>query len=223
MQDWKELYEKGREFARKLLGKGAGGQSQNLKRKSTWMLVLLGLLGVILLIAGNPWPAARPPAAPKVVEEQGQQGPGVSAASRAPVSYEESLKQQLAATLTQMEGVGEVAIQITLASGPEFEYARKETQTTKITQEQDRAGGNRVINEKSENREVTIVREDQGRTDRPVIVVERRPQIRGVLVVADGARDPVIRARLTKAVQTVLGIPAHRVQVLPRKSSEARW
>ncbi len=219
MQDWKELYEKGREFARKLLGKGAGGQSQNPRRKSTWMLVLLGLLGVILLIAGNPWPAARP-LVPRVAEEQ---GPGVSAASRAPVSYEESLKQQLAATLTQIQGVGEVAIQITLASGPEFEYAQKETQTTKITQEQDRAGGNRVVNEKSESREVTIVREDQGRTDRPVIVVERRPQIRGVLVVADGARDPVIRARLTKAVQTVLGIPAHRVQVLPRKSNEARW
>lgn len=221
MQDWKQLYEKGKEFVLNLLGKGTERSSRNPKRRSTWMLVLLGLLGVILLIGGNPWPGTRQPA-PRIVEEQGQ-GPRATAAPKAPASYEEILKQQLAATLSQMEGVGEVSIQITLASGPEFEYAQKVTQTTKITQEQDRAGGNRVINEKNENREVTIVREDQGRADRPVIIVEKRPQIQGVLVVADGARDPVIRARLSRAVRTVLGIPAHRVQVLPRKSSEVRW
>lgn len=43
------------------------------------------------------------------------------------------------------------------------------------------------------------------------------PEIRGVIVVADGAKDPRLRYELSSAVQTALGIPAYKVKVISSK------
>ena len=51
--------------------------------------------------------------------------------------------------------------------------------------------------------------------DRPVMVREAKPTIKGVLVIAAGAADSAVKANLTRAVEAGLGIPTYKITVLP--------
>jgi stage III sporulation protein AG len=50
-----------------------------------------------------------------------------------------------------------------------------------------------------------------------IVLTERRPQILGVVVVAEGASDMNVRLMLAQAVQTSLGIAAGKVDVFEMK------
>ena len=47
----------------------------------------------------------------------------------------------------------------------------------------------------------------------PIILVEREPEIRGVIVVAEGAADPTVRLSLQRAVQAGTGVPLSCIEV----------
>jgi stage III sporulation protein AG len=51
----------------------------------------------------------------------------------------------------------------------------------------------------------------------PLLIEEKTPEILGVLVVADGARWPVLREKIANATATLLNVPAYKVQVMPRE------
>jgi stage III sporulation protein AG len=126
----------------------------------------------------------------------------------------------LAETLSQVAGAGQVSVRVFLDSGPRYEYARKTADDTRTTQESDRSGTSRITSERREEGEVTVRRGGSGGEDVPVVVMTHLPAVRGVLVVAGGAADPTVRAELSRAVQTALGLPPHRVTVLAKEAEE---
>ncbi len=130
-------------------------------------------------------------------------------------TYEEQLESRLKSILEQIEGVGEVSIMITLKVGSEIVPAINTIETQSQTDEEDSGGGTREINQKSVDSKV-VLKKGSGTEEQPLIVKEIMPEVRGVIVVAEGAENPVIEARVSDAVQTVLGIPAFRVKVYPR-------
>lgn len=172
-------------------------------------LVLLGLAGVALLIAGSLYdsaPAKPRPAAPAETAR-------VPAA--APRSYEEALEAKLANLLSQVRGAGAVAVSITLDSGATQEYAKNIVKESRTIQERDTSGGTRTTSEVKESEQVLLSRESG--VDRPVMVRETRPAIKGVLVIAEGALDSAVKANLTRAVEAGLGIPSYKITVLPQR------
>ena len=46
-----------------------------------------------------------------------------------------------------------------------------------------------------------------------IVLYEKEPQVRGVLVVAEGAGDPSVRLDLQRAVQAVTGAPLKAIEV----------
>ena len=50
--------------------------------------------------------------------------------------------------------------------------------------------------------------------------MEKMPQVRGVIVVAEGAGDISVRMKLQSAVQAVLGVEASGIEVLEMGISE---
>ncbi|HYE09682.1 MAG TPA: stage III sporulation protein AG, partial [Patescibacteria group bacterium] len=70
----------------------------------------------------------------------------------------------------------------------------------------------RTINEKNTSDQVVFMN-DQGGTSKPLVLKEVNPDIKGVIIVAEGAKDPKVKLQLTEAVQTVLDVPAYRVSV----------
>jgi len=171
--------------------------------------VLLGALGIGLLIVGTF--ITSPKSTPESIAPP-PKNQSVETISR---SYEEILEGKLANKLSQIRGAGMVMVTVTLESGPQQEYAKNITRESRVIQEKDTTGGTRTTTETKENDQILVSRESGA--DRPVIAREIKPQIKGVLVVAEGAADSQIKAQLMRAVESGLGVPPYKITVLPQK------
>lgn len=113
--------------------------------------------------------------------------------------YVDMLENKLSNVLSKISGVGECSVIITLESGFSFDYATdSETQTTTN-------GGT----ETTITTETVILVSGQ-----PVVVKENYPVIKGVVVVADGAKDFSVKMNIQDAVETVLDVDANNITIL---------
>jgi stage III sporulation protein AG len=101
---------------------------------------------------------------------------------------------RVAAILSKIKGAGRVDVMITYASGIEYEYAY-ETKTQTI------AGVTTTTTE---------LVYSQGR---PIVINEKAPKIKGVVVVAQGAGSPAVRMEILKAVQTLLNVGQGQIEI----------
>jgi len=131
---------------------------------------------------------------------------------------EEILAGRLKKMLSQLSGAGQVDVNVRLEASMRDRYAVNTTSSRKTTEEKDQAGGTRLTNENNDNGQLVLVRTGQG--ENPVVEEEQASRIAGVLVVAQGAKDPVVKARLFKAVQVALGIEPQKILVLPAQGGE---
>ncbi len=171
-------------------------------------LIWLGLLGIVLLLIGGVYEPLTAKPQPSLAAENTRITPAVR-------SYEEMLEGKLSNLLAQIKGAGAVSVNVTLETGGLQEPAKNITKETKTVQEKDNTGGIRTTTETKESEQVLLSKESGA--DRPVMVREYKPVIKGVLVVAEGAFDSTVKANLTKAVESGLGIPSYKITVLPQR------
>ena len=159
-------------------------------------LVWLGLLGIILLVVGSFYEPFT--ATPKSIipAETVKSTPAVNR------TYEDALESKVGNLLAQIKGAGAVSVSITLERGSKQEHARNTIKETKTIQEKDNTGGIRTTTETKESQQVLLSKENGA--DRPVMVQEYKPIIKGVLVVAEGAHDSTVKASLTRAIEAGL-------------------
>lgn len=185
----------------------------NIDRITLIKLGFLAGLGILLLMVGNLIklsPAEKGPA--DIGREVHPSGTAVPVVGN---NYQMALETQLASTLAQIKGAGEVVVQVSLEGGSSISYATNSQQEVRTSEEKDPTGVTRTSQETRNEAQVVMARE--GGSERPVIAGETLPVVRGVLVVATGAQDPSIKERLAQAVQVLLGLPAHKVMVLERE------
>lgn len=127
--------------------------------------------------------------------------------------YSNYLEKKLVNILSKFSGVDKVSVMITLEDSTEKIAAANKTTTIESNVENDAEGGTReVLREDSIIQIVT-----QGNDDSLMVIKEIKPTIQGVIVVAKGVEDPVLKEMLYEAVKTVLGVNGNRVQVYPSK------
>jgi hypothetical protein len=124
-------------------------------------------------------------------------------------SLESDLENKLQTTLSRMSGVGQVEVSVSLYSGLKSNYARNENITKRTSKETDKASGTRETTEVTENSQLVM----PNGVSQPVMVMEERPEVAGVLVIAEGAKDPVIKEHIHMALKTLLDIPAAKITV----------
>jgi stage III sporulation protein AG len=117
------------------------------------------------------------------------------------------MEKRLSELLSQVEGAGQVSVMIYADTSSEQIPAYNNEQDTRNDERTDGKSS-----EISETKELALSGDDT-----PVILKVMVPQIKGVVVVAEGAGDMLIREQLNNAVCTLLGIPEHRVQILKHK------
>jgi len=121
-------------------------------------------------------------------------------------SYEIELKQ----ALELMAGVENVNVIVKLASSERKIYEKEYSSVRKKTEETDQNNGRRNIEEESNSNKVVTIKEE------PLITETTMPEVTGVLVVADGVSDMIVKARVVEAITRTLGVPSHRVAVMAR-------
>lgn len=173
------------------------------KPVSIWILFGLIGLGVVLLMGGNTQEEYLKETNRARIEEQ--------ISDLNPASDEQRLERELTKTLTGIAGVGEVRVDINLKAGNRKIWERQARISKRVNQDQ---GG--VNTEESTSDELVFAKDREGH-DSPVLKEELAPEIEGVIVVAEGAHDSQIRKLLTDTVTTILGLPGHRVLIIPGK------
>jgi len=118
-----------------------------------------------------------------------------------------NLEERLAYLLSQVEGAGQVEVMIYADSSSEMIPAYNDQVDSRSSEETER-----ISTESSERRELALSGDDK-----PVILKVEIPEIKGVVVVAQGADDFLVKQELNRAVCTLLGVPEHRVQILKHK------
>jgi stage III sporulation protein AG len=131
-------------------------------------------------------------------------------------SKNEGMEERLESILSQIAGAGKVSVMITYVSGSEKVPAYDKRESNNDTREEDSSGGRRTILQKDTEEKIAY-EEIQNGTKMPIILKEKSPEIKGVVVVADGANEPVVRENLIRAVQTLMDIPPYKVQVFLRE------
>lgn len=127
---------------------------------------------------------------------------------------EQSYKKQLESMLENINGVSEVTVMVNLDSTNVKVYEKNLIHGQQQTEENDRNGGTRQIEDSTEETQTVIIR--QGDKESPVLVQTKKPQVRGVLVTAKGIEKATVKQWVVEAVSRVLDVPTHRVSVMPK-------
>ncbi len=132
------------------------------------------------------------------------------------MDYKDSLDIQLEKILEQIDGVGQVDVMITYETSAEVVPAMNVTKSTQTTEESDRQGGTRIISQENTSENIVTVSSSDYKNS-PIVIKEIKPVVRGVIVVAEGASDPVIKNNLIDAVTTVFQVKSNKVKVYEKK------
>ncbi|MBU5672962.1 stage III sporulation protein AG [Paenibacillus brevis] len=204
------------------LGKGTEGKK---KMQTYRLLLIIGLLGLALMLinsfinvkhvepdgAGREPPVMQELTSGNLLQEDGEGGGPFA-------KIEASLESKAKEILEKIVGVGDVDVLVTVESTEEVIVQRNMRDTQEMTEEVDADGGTRNITQYSRDGE--IVTYDASGNEQPIVTKKIKPKVRGVLIVARGAENNVVKGLIVDAVEKGLNVPAYRISVVPRKQSQ---
>lgn len=116
------------------------------------------------------------------------------------------LEEKLSSILSEIEGAGEVKVMITYAATSEQVTASTSNSHTTTT-----TGNNGTTTTTTSTSSPLISNSDV------IVIQEKMPEVKGVIIVADGAGDIKVKLRLMQATSTVLGVNANSIQIFTRR------
>lgn len=131
-------------------------------------------------------------------------------------NYEAKEKTELKKLLTKMESVGEVEVMIYFKGGEIQVPATEKTAREATTEETDNQGGKRTSFQVDDGSK--IVMSGNGSENQPYILQTNKPEISGVMIVAEGANNSKVKYDIQVAVSTLYGISIDKVNVYPMKN-----
>lgn len=132
------------------------------------------------------------------------------------LDYETEQKEMLEEILSKIDGVGEVVVNIYFESSEIKVPATNSNTQISETEEEDTNGGTRVTKQETEG--ATVVMQNDSNTSEPFITKTYKPQITGVLIVAEGAKSTKITYDIQKAVSSLYNLSLDKVNVYPMGS-----
>ncbi|TYQ13368.1 UNVERIFIED_CONTAM: stage III sporulation protein AG [Acetivibrio alkalicellulosi] len=177
-------------------------------------LVILVIIGVIIIIAGGSLFGGKKNQ--KDTEDISMQQKVETLGNVKNNDEKSELELKMEEILSQISGAGEVKVMVTYTSGIEIIPLTDVKRSDSNTDEQDSAGGTRKSVQSSFESSI-VYEEVGGGVKKPIIVKELYPEVKGVVVVAEGAAEATVREGLLNAVRVLLDIPIHRIQVYERE------
>lgn len=131
------------------------------------------------------------------------------------LSYQEKQEKDLEKILGKINGVGSVDVVINFQSSEVKVPAVDNSSQKSTTEETDSEGGTRVNSQETDGDKIVMSNSSNG--SEPVILKTEKPEVLGVMVVAEGAEDSKIKYEITKAISSLYNISVDKVNVLAMK------
>ena len=164
---------------------------KKFKKIKPYHLLIVLALGVFLLVSSNFF------ASPKNQKTDNKKSEEIT---------DDNIEKRLAETVKKIDGINDADVFIT------YENNGVKRHATNI--KDDAVTGENNVTVK---KETSAVMKKEGSLETPFVSEEILPQIRGVLIVASGADDLKLKEEIPVAISAVLGVPLHKVRVLPAK------
>ena len=110
-------------------------------------------------------------------------------------SEEKQLEDKLVSILSEVKGAGTVTVALTFEQGAEYVYA-EENNEKQSTDQSETSTSLAQIN------------------DSPVLIKQRLPEVKGVVIVAEGAGDALVKERLYEAAKSLLGLSTSQIAII---------
>ena len=130
-------------------------------------------------------------------------------------AYAGYLEQKLAKVLSEVHGVGQTEVMITMASSSEKILGADSESESESVQESDSQGGSRSTIQ-SRSSQTAIYDSGESSQGAPYVTKELTPEVAGVIVIAEGGDDPVVVENIIEAVQALFEIDTHKIKVMKR-------
>lgn len=170
--------------------------------------VIIFLLGIFFLLAATPVSGS------KKTKKTQQAGTGEKKEETVKTSsndaYIEALENKLEQTIAGMEGAGKVLVMITLKDSGEKILDKNQPYESESSKEKEEGKESERTSIRSDQETVLI--EQEGNQE-PIVVLEKYPEIEGVVVVCEGGGNSALALRIKEAVQALFSIDAHKVVV----------
>ena len=127
-------------------------------------------------------------------------------------SYITELETKTKEILSKVSGAGNVEVMITLSDSGESVYAQENKTSSSQTDESASQGDMRGITSETEESTVVTVNNGDGSTS-PVVIKEMTAEISGIVIVAEGGDDVIVKNSLIRAAQALFDVSANKVEV----------
>ncbi len=127
---------------------------------------------------------------------------------------EASYEKDLQVMLNQIKGVSEVEVMVNVDSTNVNVYEKDLIMGNQSTDETDKNGGMRNVEDETKETKLVYVR--QGDQEVPVLVQTKKPDVRGVFIIAKGADNATVKKWIVESVSKVLDVPTYRISVMPK-------
>lgn len=122
-----------------------------------------------------------------------------------------NLEERLENILSNIDGVGNVKVFINYSETSETVAMYNENSKTSTTEETDKSGGVRKVEQTDSQKEVVYQEQNGNKT--PIVQKTIEPKIEGAIITAKGASDINVKTSIIQAVEAATGLATHKIQV----------
>lgn len=121
--------------------------------------------------------------------------------------YAQDMETRLSQILSQIEGVGEVQVLLTLQRSEQFHYLYD----TQLRQETDDSGST------SDETKKTVIISSGSAYDEAMVTRKDYPIFQGALIVCQGGGEPQVKLNLVRAVSALTNLSSDKITILEMK------
>lgn len=177
---------------------------EKLPKSKSSFLIAIGIFGLLLLLISSFDFGGEQPDT-NVLEETVQSKEGSN-------EYTDRLETKLEEIISDMLGGTKATVMITLESGIEYIYADEVKTDADLTRDQAAL----KTQQSDSNHKTYITVKDADGNERPLVVTEKMPVVRGVVVVCESGETSSVAAAIRLAIKSALNVDENKICIIGR-------
>ncbi|MGM8214082.1 stage III sporulation protein AG [Bacillaceae bacterium W0354] len=198
------------------------GDSERPTKRS--YIILIGLIGLLFVIISNIFSNDPKTEEPIIDGEQQEVWLG-DKNNEQKVTKEEvaneiqhQLQTDMAEALEMIQGISNVQVLLQLDASSLKVYEKNTITGYQRTEENDQNGGTRSIEDEQIEHQTVLIRKNN--SEEPLLIQTKMPEVRGVLIIAEGVDQVHKKQMVIEAVSRLLDVSTHRISVMPKDREE---
>lgn len=186
---------------------------KNKYKRFLGILMIVFCFGMVFMVMNNEWKSKKSTLPNEFGDET------LLSQQQNTSTFAEQFEKKLATQLQKIEGVGNVEVIITMKSNGELILNKDQPIKSSTSNEVDGQGSTAESTEIEQEMATILVQNSDG-SEEPIVIKELTPEVSGILIIAEGGENIVVKSNLIQAAKVLLDLPANKIEVLKMVSKK---